>query len=647
MRVAFVDTPDAVAAARAASDGRIVTDNPMLAAEFSAMSVVNIEARIDQATANRLGMAAIRMAETVDDQLRSGDTAARIGISPDHLQLAGSFCRLLSAILYRAAVFALELRENDADTIVLRVVDVAPRSAERPLVLPRLCCPHLALAQEGFFAPRTVQVAHTGQAHVARTTGEVPRNLLRRFVYRPTAEFVLHALERSQLARWCCNGPEIAVSGVNEALGETLPWLAAKRYRFKRVGKLLESVPAPAGTDADQRFDMVADDAIAAAFQEQSEALEIFSAQERAALQRVAAGHVSAGLAALAAVRPIVEKRIAALARELSPPRILLSHGLFGPSGAMTYGLLRQAGFTVIDFEHGVTTGLSAHSQEKIGFSEASTCDVVMVCADNAAHGFSFARYSERVRREVIGLAEQTRRLVRPSIQRALARRFLGLRRAERAVMHVSTWPYAGNMRPGYGPPTDTALFDVDRRLITDVYARIPYRVLFKEYPTKRYPWQPDYTDLFKCPPNVSIVPPEDLRYMRAAADIIVTASPTSTLGWIVGADVPIVWLESREINPITTEAWRDAFLESFLCVDIDRPDWPDRLAEILSRPFDEIVRAWNARAKARARLYSQAILGPSGNPGRRAANIIDNIHRQRRGLEDLVAGSTKWSTAP
>lgn len=640
----FIDTPEAMSAARVAGERLIVTDNPLLAADPACEGVENVEARIDQATANRLGLAAIRISEAVDDCLRAGQSAALIGIPADHLQLAGALCRLLAAILYRAAAFALRLRDADVDSIVLRVTETAGLNSNRPLVIPRLFCPHVALAAEGFFAPRTVELAYIGQAGVAKNTGEIPRNFIRRFIHRPVSEWLHAALERSRLDWLYCNGPVLAVTKTNETLGETLPWLAARRYRLKHIDKLLDSIQVPKSAKNDERFAEIAKRAVASAFEIEDAALGIFLDHERLAIMRLVTAQVSDGLAALTATRPALQMAIAAIARDVSKPRILLSNGLFGPFGALIYALLRQADFTVIDFEHGVTTGLSAHSQAKIRFSEASTSDVIMVCANNAAHGFSFARNAQNVRREVIGLSEQTRRLLWPKIQRRLARRFLGLRADDSVVMHVSTWPYMGNMRPGCGPPTDTFVYATDRKLITHVYGRVPHTVLFKEYPTQRYPWQPSYSAIFTCASNVRIVPPEDLRYVRSAADIIVTATPTSTLGWLVGTDVPIVWLESRLINPLATEELRQAFLASFLCVDLDEADWAEQLSNILSHPLSEIRRKWEARADARRKLYSEAILGPSGGAGRRAAKIIDEIYRNRSNLKEVDFAEKKWS---
>ena len=630
MRLAFVDTPAAVLAARAAGDARLVTDNPMLAADPRCADVVNIERRVTQDLANRLGKSAIEMSETIDQMLRCTDAPAAIGIPAEHLQLSGTLCRLISTLLHRAAAFALDLRENAPDAIVLRVADSAAHLPQSPAVLPIFFCPHVALGPAGFFGSVPFSIAHMDGVQADNPGGEFPDDAMRKLAHRPLAEIAHTTLTRLGITNAVARGPTLLVGIMNEALRETLPWLACRGFRFKHVGKLnIKAVASPRVQD-DPALISAARQAVTTTFQEFRPQLQLFGIHELAALETVITNYVATALTALRAHKPELETRIATLASELAAPRIMMTNGLFGPVGAMYYGLLRRAGFTVIDFEHGFTTGLSLHSQQKIRFSEASTCDVHLVCADEAAKRFAEAAGPSKVRHEVIGLADQTRRLLRPRLQRRLARRSLGLHRSETAIMHVSTWTYMGNRRPGYGTQTETFVWQTDRRLIEEVYARVPHTVLFKEYPTQRLPFHPPYAELLSIPANMRILPREDFRFVRAAADVIVTAVPTSTLGWVMGAGVPVIWLDSREVNPLITEAWRDVFRASFLFIDIDSADWPDRLSETLSRPLSALRKDWAERYQARRSLLARAITGPPGTVGRRAARIVADEFRLR-----------------
>ncbi len=197
--------------------------------------------------------------------------------------------------------------------------------------------------------------------------------------------------------------------------------------------------------------------------------------------------------------------------------------------------------------------------------------------------------------------------------------------------MHVSTLTYSGNLRAGLGVASESTIFDLDRTLIEDVYPALPHCVVFKQYPTQRFPHEPGYDHLFHLADNISIAKDEDFRYLRAAADVLVTLSPTSTLGWCVGTGAPIVWLASEQINPLAGDDLAAAFREAFLTVDIDRADWPDRLRDILSRSLADIGAQWRAGSEARARLYRDAITGPPGTTGRRAAREVLDMPRAPR----------------
>jgi len=250
----------------------------------------------------------------------------------------------------------------------------------------------------------------------------------------------------------------------------------------------------------------------------------------------------------------------------------------------------------------------------------------LLVCAEDAARAFRKVSRPDAPAVHAIGLADQTRRLLRPRWQRRLARRRLGLGAGAAVVMHVSTLPYSANMRPGFGAPSETTIFALDTALLTRVYARIGHRVVFKQYPTQRFPHEPPYDAILDLAPNIAVTKDEDFRYLRAAADIIVTLTPTSTLGWCVGARVPLVWLDSRQVNPLASEALRRRFRDSFLFVDLDSPDWPERLTALLDRPLAAIRADWQVRAGPRRALLDDAISGPPQATGRQAARIIDRF---------------------
>ncbi|MGE5147207.1 MAG: hypothetical protein ACM3N5_10695, partial [Candidatus Eiseniibacteriota bacterium] len=284
-------------------------------------------------------------------------------------------------------------------------------------------------------------------------------------------------------------------------------------------------------------------------------------------------------------------------------------------------------GVTLVDVEHGATTGLAHTSERRLAVSEATTSDVLLVSTAAAARSFARARGDGRPRIETVGLADQTRHVFRRGFQRRRARRRLGLGAGEIAVMHVSTLLYGGNMRPGDDTSVESFVYETERRLLTEVYAGVGKTILFKPYPAQRFVHHVGYDALFALPPNVRLIDWADFRYVRAAADVIVTTANSSTIGWCVGADVPMVHLGSRNVHALVDDDLRARFDDAFLTVDLDSADWPDRLATLLSRDIGDIAEAWRAKTAARRDLVRDAIAGPPGSVGRRAAAMVAGLH--------------------
>ena len=641
--LAFVDSLSALARVREKfPDAQPVTDNPLLAADPRAgRAIINIDRLVTQPDAFALGRAALELAAGVDRRLEVARVAERFGCVPGHLRLAGTTSRLLASLLYRGALMTRAIAAHQPRALILAVVD-APRWDEaQPLLLPRFACPYRSLAAEGFFAelPITVETVTTDLPTVVNDTSI--RDLGRRVALLPLPVLLHEVVKR---LGWVGRpgGREIVVGGENEALRECLPWLLLRGYRLRRVGKIEAGTRLPApGFDEPGPLDPELADLLESWLCGEIGRLPDFDAVRATALARTVLVHLTAGLRQLGRQVPELRRCLESAFAGINDGRVFLTGGLFGPVGAQIYGLCRSLGVTVVDFEHGATTGLAALAQHKIGWSEAASTDLLLTCSERAARAFEQVGRDSELAIHVIGLPDQMRSLIRRRWQRRLARRRLGAPGRQGLVMHVSTPMYSGNLRAGLGAPGESVVFDLDRRLITEVYARLPHKVVFKQYPTQRFPHEPGYCEVVSVPPGVNFVKDEDFRYIRAAADVIVTATPTSTLGWCVGAGVPMVWLDSKIMNPLIDGELREEFRRSFLFVDLDADDWVERLRALLDRDLAAIRADWDARAAPRARLLTSAITGPEGSVGRRAARVVAGLMRHESAApvsQDTVA---------
>lgn len=627
--LAIVDTPDALAEARCDfPDGVFATDNPLLAAWMGrdGFSLVNLDAAISQTEAIRLGRTGIALAEALDEALDTPRVAEAFGLLHGHIRLAGGSSRLLSSLLYRATVLMRALASYRPSKVALYSVPTPRWMPSHPINFPRFAHPARFLAEHGFFDDIDWTLRDTPASMPLAVNDTACRDLGRRVALLPASVLLHEMWQRLNLPRF--GRRHILMNGNNEMIRETLPWLALRGIQAKTVEGLADvpALPSPDGEKPASIHPLVADAAQTILFGAIAR-LNLFSTPQIEALVQTLLVHVSAALNQLALAVPRFRALLMEIAGSASGTRLMLSGGLFGGVGAQVYGLCRELGMTVVDFEHGVTTGLSGHSQEKIRFSESSTCDHLMVCSTRAATAFAEVGRGQALKIHAVGAPGHVRRLLRPRLQRRWARRALGLNGSKPVVMHVSTTPFFANMRPGSYVPTETWVCEFNRRLIAEVYQSLDKTVLFKEYPTQRFPFEPSWAEFAGPGTSLAFTKDEDLRYVRAAADVIVTMNPTSTLGWCVGTNVPLVWLDSASVFPLLGDELRERFRQSFLTIDLDCADWPDRLRALLERTLDALRQDWLARAPARQRLYDEAVVGPPGNQGRRSAQMIARLH--------------------
>lgn len=625
--VVYVDSLEALNVAREnMPNAHVVTDNPLLA-EFSEQydGVYNIDRLLGQEDSLRLGKAALDLAGLVDRKIQYDCLAASLGLVEDHLRIGGITSRLFSSIFYRAATMARYLTKCPRLKQVDLISAIQPdRDPHLPFLLPRFATPYPHLAKAGFFDSIIVDT-HKVEVSLPHTVNETATsNVFLKAAMIPPGYLVMKLLKLSCLNVF--SDKQVFVGGENEVVRETLPWLLAFGFSLRSLGKL--TVP-PIDVPDQQSFDETASivtPILKNTVERNIGALSEFSHPQQLAMTDNVMNHLIAGLDSLRRLRPVIEERIDAITCDRKRPTFLITNGLFGPIGAQVYGLCRARNITVIDFEHGVTTGLSALAQEKIEYSEVASCDTLMVSSRQSKRSFEESDASRGKRIEVIGLADQTRKVRFSRLQRYLTRRRLGLKRSDVAVFHISTYAHSANVRPGYGTPTESMVVDATRALICESYEKLSHRVFFKPYPTQRFPYEPADAALFPNVKNVRFLEDEDLRYSRTAADVIVTATPTSTLGWCIGCDVPLIWLDSKITNPLLSDDLRQQFHDSFLYVDIDDSKWPSLLHDVLNREISIIRRDWFDKREARQVLTEDAIFGPSGSVGRRAANIIDGM---------------------
>lgn len=232
----------------------------------------------------------------------------------------------------------------------------------------------------------------------------------------------------------------------------------------------------------------------------------------------------------------------ASVLKAVRPGHEVLSNALTSPVEALFYCFCRSRGVKVNAFDHGVTLGLSAWSLWEAGQSGMLAADRGLYhCLRAVDTVRPLAPWQEM---HAVGLPRTMARVALRPVQRLLARRLLGIGPAEQVVMHV---PDLDRNNFVYGPHQDNDLqFLRKTREVTAALCRAfpGSLVALKLYPTQRYADRYDFADLAAEHPNLRIVPQVDFRFLRAAADLIVTSSTQSTLGWVAGSGAAYLLLD-------------------------------------------------------------------------------------------------------
>tara|TARA_Y100000588_G_scaffold227176_1_gene240992 strand:- start:4225 stop:6012 length:1788 start_codon:yes stop_codon:yes gene_type:complete len=303
---------------------------------------------------------------------------------------------------------------------------------------------------------------------------------------------------------------------------------------------------------------------------------------------------------------------------------VILSDGLYAIPGIAISNALRKNGIRIISAEHGLTAGISKWRTRTINYNEPNTCDVIMTYNKMSTATF-LSSSNKNLKCVECGAPQETKKLRYYRLQRIVSRKRLKVQSV--TVFYVSTNLLTNNncFFPHYSP--DHIRDRVETSLLDNVLSNVNKRVIYKYYPSQNYLYDENpYAKRAKLIPNIVVSEEEDFRYIRSAADVIMTSAPFSTLGWCVGLDKPIVYLDSPMFQPLENDLVSKAFDECFFVFNIDLVGWEQRLLEFLNKSFEEIESRWQEKSRYRKQYDNIYFLNRGKNAGQVGADFISNI---------------------
>jgi hypothetical protein len=227
---------------------------------------------------------------------------------------------------------------------------------------------------------------------------------------------------------------------------------------------------------------------------------------------------------------------------QIGKDAFILSHGMSTVEEKFFYNYCQVQGMTVVAFEHGVTLGLSRWTDIGRRHFAMQHADIGVYNSRVAVD--EMAAVVPNQRRISAGLPRTTMGLGFRNLRRKLARNWLEIDPDTHVVMCVAELEKNNYV---YGPSVDNDLqyYNKTVALVNALCEAFPgSKIVLKLYPTERYLDSQNFFGLSEKYENLMIVKDVDFRFIGLGADLIVTSSTQSTLGWVLGSGIPCLFAE-------------------------------------------------------------------------------------------------------
>ena len=298
------------------------------------------------------------------------------------------------------------------------------------------------------------------------------------------------------------------------------------------------------------------------------------------------------------------------------------------PGGADAISLAdscRKLGIPVVAAQHGVTREISAAHGPIEVFFENGVADLFLVF-NEAARRISDASPFARGSSHAVGMPGA---YSRSGIFRRRNRRF--------PILYVSTALMKGNINLATGGASDIKRFQREVALLEHVLGRLPHEILFKSYPSRdRYLGEDPLHRRIANYKNVTLFNKHiDLRYFASEHDVLIASRATSTIGWCLMANRPLVLVDYGDDSPLSAQV-RPHFEAGLFLFDWNAPGMFDDLRAFLSQPLAKIRDQWKAKGSQREKLMRNFLSSHSTGAGERSARAIIDLRsmRENSGIE-------------
>ncbi|OUU62599.1 MAG: hypothetical protein CBC22_03660 [Alphaproteobacteria bacterium TMED62] len=269
---------------------------------------------------------------------------------------------------------------------------------------------------------------------------------------------------------------------------------------------------------------------------------------------------------------------------------------LFGfPNTAMEVAfssLTKKYNIVTASFQHAISKEISEDILSVDSVYESNIVDYYFVYNKATARYSKLSRF-HRAKNIVLGLPEDLKK----------GMMYKNKKLYESPVLYASTSAYCGNRgitnRAG---SSDVSKAEFELGLIDDILAKLPHKVQYKPYFSKRYSGEAIEINRAKTKENILVNLDEiDLRYLINNSRLIITSRATSTVGWCIFSSKPLIYIETID-NRLNKEA-TNVFKKSLFFFDVLDANWKIKLYNFLNRDISTIEKEWINKKKSSKNL--------------------------------------------
>ena len=116
-----------------------------------------------------------------------------------------------------------------------------------------------------------------------------------------------------------------------------------------------------------------------------------------------------------------------------------------------------------------------------------------------------------------------------------------------------------------------------------------------------------------------------DFRYIVSNYGLLITSGATSTLGWCVHSEIPMIFI-NRQGSLVLKKRVINDFKKAFFVFDDTNKNWQENLKLFLEKNYIDIIALWKAKYNNRLKVVKKYFGDTDLNAGLNGANFINKL---------------------